>query len=80
MTHIPDRVEVAEVYELLARYGPATAYDYMQRAGGVQQFPLSLIQRVRMQIEARYFGAPQLTPDTAPSTPASTRSTRCGNG
>ncbi len=53
----PRRQDVDQVRELLQTYGPARAYDYMQQAGGLEQFPLALLTQVRQAlIDSRAIG------------------------
>lgn len=41
---------IEEAYRLLETRGPATAFDYMQRSGGLETFPLQLVTMVRRRI------------------------------
>jgi hypothetical protein len=45
--------DVEHVYGLLESYGPATAYNYMERSGGVDNFPSSLVRIIRVRLKAR---------------------------
>ena len=45
--------QVEQVYKLLDSHGPATAYDYMEHAGGLDHFPLHLLRAVNWRLLAR---------------------------
>ena len=44
--------QIERVYQLLDTYGPATAFDYMERVGGVKYFPLHLLTTLRRRCMA----------------------------
>jgi hypothetical protein len=45
---------IERAYELLQTYGPAAAYDYMQEAGGIINFPLAILTAVRRAVDTQY--------------------------
>lgn len=57
MMKVVQQAQIDRAYELLGAYGPATAYGYMQEAGGVDCFPASLLRTVT----TRLLGKPQNT-------------------
>jgi hypothetical protein len=54
MAHTPGESRIEQAYELLRTCGPATAYDFMQEAGDLQEFPPSLLTQINMELQALY--------------------------